>query len=181
MVAETHYRLLILRTLAGLRDPNDLRWNRPDAMLERHGRTAAQKSMAGQCALKCLGGVVQGKLAPCDEAERRKALDAGHDLSRVLTTDDLVSSDDVFFAALPGDAVPVGHDPQHQVRARPVEAARLQHRQFRLAERTPAYPPPSRSRGTSSERVAAGAERGNRGPGGSGPAVTVGQGQPAAS
>jgi len=34
-----------------------------------------------------------------DEAKRRKALDAGHDLSRVLTADDLVSSDDVFFAA----------------------------------------------------------------------------------
>ncbi len=51
------------------------------------------------CALKCLGGTIQGKLAPRDEAERRKALDAGHDLSRVLTTDDLVSSDDVFFAA----------------------------------------------------------------------------------
>src|SRR5213078_3513402 len=51
------------------------------------------------CALKCLGGVIQGKLAPRDEAERAKALDAGHDLSRVLTTDDLVSSDDVFFAA----------------------------------------------------------------------------------
>jgi fructose-1,6-bisphosphatase II len=51
------------------------------------------------CALKCLGGVILGKLAPRDEAERAKALDAGHDLARVLTTDDLVSSDDVFFAA----------------------------------------------------------------------------------
>jgi fructose-1,6-bisphosphatase II len=51
------------------------------------------------CALKCLGGVIQGRLAPRDEAERRKAVDAGHDLDRVLTTDDLVSSDDVFFAA----------------------------------------------------------------------------------
>jgi fructose-1,6-bisphosphatase II len=51
------------------------------------------------CALKCLGGTIQGKLAPHDEAERRRALDAGHDLNRVLTTDDLVSSDDVFFAA----------------------------------------------------------------------------------
>src|SRR6478735_6198738 len=51
------------------------------------------------CALKCLGGVIQGQLAPRDEEERRRALDAGHDLDRVLTTDDLVSSDDVFFAA----------------------------------------------------------------------------------
>jgi fructose-1,6-bisphosphatase II len=51
------------------------------------------------CALKCLGGTIQGKLAPRDDAERRRALDAGHDLDRVLTTDELVSSDDVFFAA----------------------------------------------------------------------------------
>jgi fructose-1,6-bisphosphatase II len=51
------------------------------------------------CALKCLGGVILGKLAPRDDAERRRALDAGHDLDRVLTTDDLVASDDVFFAA----------------------------------------------------------------------------------
>ena len=51
------------------------------------------------CALKCLGGVILGKLAPRDDAERRRALDAGHDLDRVLTTDDLVTSDDVFFAA----------------------------------------------------------------------------------
>ncbi|MGI8330665.1 class II fructose-bisphosphatase [Actinomadura scrupuli] len=51
------------------------------------------------CAIKALGGVIQGKLWPLDDAERRKAIDAGHDLSRVLTTDDLVTSDDVFFAA----------------------------------------------------------------------------------
>lgn len=51
------------------------------------------------CAIKCLGGVIQGKLWPRDDAERRRALDAGHDLDRVLTTDDLVASDDVFFAA----------------------------------------------------------------------------------
>jgi fructose-1,6-bisphosphatase II len=51
------------------------------------------------CAIKCLGGVIQGKLTPRDEAERAKALDAGHDLNRVLTTDDLVTSDDAFFAA----------------------------------------------------------------------------------
>jgi fructose-1,6-bisphosphatase II len=51
------------------------------------------------CAIKCLGGVLQGRLRPRDEAEKRKALDAGHDLDRVLTTDDLVSSEDCFFAA----------------------------------------------------------------------------------
>jgi len=51
------------------------------------------------CALKCLGGVIQGKLWPRNEDERRRALDAGLDLDQVLTIDDLVKSDDVFFAA----------------------------------------------------------------------------------
>ncbi len=51
------------------------------------------------CAIKCLGGVIQGKLAPRDEEERAKALAAGHDLDQVLGTDDLVTSDDAFFAA----------------------------------------------------------------------------------
>ncbi|GIH28916.1 fructose-1,6-bisphosphatase [Acrocarpospora phusangensis] len=51
------------------------------------------------CAMKCLGGVIQGKLWPRDDAERRRALDAGLSLDQVLLTDDLVSSDDVFFAA----------------------------------------------------------------------------------
>ncbi|HEX2316539.1 MAG TPA: class II fructose-bisphosphatase [Thermomonospora sp.] len=51
------------------------------------------------CAIKAMGGVIQGRLWPQDDAERQKAIDAGHDLSRVLTTDDLVTSDDVFFAA----------------------------------------------------------------------------------
>ena len=51
------------------------------------------------CAVKCLGGVILGKLWPKDDAERARAVDAGHDLSRVLSTDDLVSSDNVFFVA----------------------------------------------------------------------------------
>jgi fructose-1,6-bisphosphatase II len=51
------------------------------------------------CAIKCLGGVILGKLAPRDDQERDRAVAAGHDLSRVLTTDDLCSSDDAFFAA----------------------------------------------------------------------------------
>ncbi len=50
-------------------------------------------------AIKCLGGVIQGRLWPADDDEKQKAIDAGHDLSRVLSTDDLVSSDNVFFAA----------------------------------------------------------------------------------
>jgi len=63
------------------------------------GTGGTPEAIIAACALKCLGGVIQGQLAPTDEAERRRALDAGHDLSRVLTTDDLVASDDVFFAA----------------------------------------------------------------------------------
>ncbi len=51
------------------------------------------------CAVKCLGGMIQGRLAPRDDAERDRAIAAGHDLSRVLTTDDLIASEDAFFAA----------------------------------------------------------------------------------
>jgi len=51
------------------------------------------------CAIKCLGGTIQGRLWPRDDAERAKAVDAGHDLDRVLDTDDLVRSDNVFFVA----------------------------------------------------------------------------------
>jgi fructose-1,6-bisphosphatase II len=50
-------------------------------------------------ALKCMGGAMQGRLWPRDEDERRKALDAGHDLDRVLTIDDLVRGDNMFFCA----------------------------------------------------------------------------------
>jgi fructose-1,6-bisphosphatase II len=50
-------------------------------------------------ALKCVGGALQGKLWPRDDEERQKLIDAGYDLDRVLTTDDLVGGDEVFFAA----------------------------------------------------------------------------------
>ena len=51
------------------------------------------------CALKCLGGGFQGRLYPRDDDERRRALDAGYDLDRVLTLDDMVSGNNVFVAA----------------------------------------------------------------------------------
>ena len=51
------------------------------------------------CALKALGGEIQGRLYARNDEERRAALDGGYDLDRVLTTDDLVASEDVFFAA----------------------------------------------------------------------------------
>ncbi|MBJ7904480.1 class II fructose-bisphosphatase [Streptomyces sp. NPDC003656] len=51
------------------------------------------------CAVKCLGGTIQGKLWPKDEEERQRAIAAGHDLDRVLTTEDLVNGENVFFVA----------------------------------------------------------------------------------
>ncbi len=51
------------------------------------------------CALKALGGEIQGRLTVRNADEKREALDAGYDLTQVLSTDDLVASDDVFFAA----------------------------------------------------------------------------------
>ncbi|MDG4769088.1 class II fructose-bisphosphatase [Solwaraspora sp. WMMD792] len=51
------------------------------------------------CALKCMGGAMQAKLWPRDDAERDKAIAAGHDLGRVLRTDDLVTGDNCFFVA----------------------------------------------------------------------------------
>lgn len=57
------------------------------------------EGIVAACAIKATGGVIQGRLAPTDDAERQKAVDAGHDLDRVLATDDLVTSDNCYFAA----------------------------------------------------------------------------------
>jgi fructose-1,6-bisphosphatase II len=51
------------------------------------------------CAIQCLGGTIIGRLWPRNDEERNAAIDAGYDLDRVLSTDDLVSGDEVFFAA----------------------------------------------------------------------------------
>jgi fructose-1,6-bisphosphatase II len=51
------------------------------------------------CALKCMGGTLFGRLRPRDDQERRAAMEAGYDLERVLSIDDLVGGDNVFFAA----------------------------------------------------------------------------------
>ncbi|HET9692152.1 MAG TPA: fructose-bisphosphatase class II family protein, partial [Acidimicrobiales bacterium] len=50
-------------------------------------------------ALKCMGGEMQGRLWPRNDKERQAAVEAGYDLDRVLTTDDLVGGDNCFFAA----------------------------------------------------------------------------------
>lgn len=69
------------------------------------------------CAMKCLGGVIQGRLWPTDDEERQRAIDAGHDLSpdTVLATNDLVTGDDCFFVAT---GITDG-DLMHGVRYRP--------------------------------------------------------------
>ena len=73
---------------------------RPDTGLDMLlGIGGTPEGIIAACAMKCLGGKIQGKLWPRDDAERQKALDAGHDLDRVLDTDDLVSGDDCFFVA----------------------------------------------------------------------------------
>lgn len=50
------------------------------------------------CALRCMDGEIQGKLYARDENEVNLAKDLGFDLNKIITTNDLVNSDDVFFA-----------------------------------------------------------------------------------
>lgn len=51
------------------------------------------------CALRAMGGEIQGKLYARDEDELCRGREAGYDFDKVLTMNDLVSSEDVFFAA----------------------------------------------------------------------------------
>jgi fructose-1,6-bisphosphatase II len=64
-----------------------------------YGIGGTPEGVISASALKCLGGAMQGKLWPRDDEERRRLVDAGYDIERVLTTDDLVRSDNVFVAA----------------------------------------------------------------------------------
>jgi fructose-1,6-bisphosphatase II len=50
------------------------------------------------CAVRALGGFMQGRLAPQSPEQKEAALAAGHDLDRILDLDDLVNSDRVIFA-----------------------------------------------------------------------------------
>jgi fructose-1,6-bisphosphatase II len=73
---------------------------RPDTGVDMLvGIGGTPEGIIAACALKCMGGMIQARLWPKDDDERRKALDAGHDLDRVLRTDDLVSGDNAFFCA----------------------------------------------------------------------------------
>jgi fructose-1,6-bisphosphatase II len=64
-----------------------------------YGIGGTPEGVISAAALKCVGGGIQGKLWPRDEDERQRLVDDGLDPERVLTTDDLVSGNDVFVAA----------------------------------------------------------------------------------
>jgi fructose-1,6-bisphosphatase II len=64
-----------------------------------YGIGGTPEGVISAAALKCVGGGIQGKLWPRTDDERQALLAAGYDLERVLMTDDLVASDDVFVAA----------------------------------------------------------------------------------
>ncbi len=64
-----------------------------------YGVGGTPEGVISAAALKTVGGGIQAKLWPRDDAERQQLVAAGYDLDRVLFTDDLVSGDDVFVAA----------------------------------------------------------------------------------
>ncbi len=72
----------------------------PDAGVDvLFGIGGTPEGVIAAAALKCMGGELQGRLWPRDADERAMAEAAGYDFTQVLTTDDLVRSDDCFFAA----------------------------------------------------------------------------------
>ena len=75
---------------------------RPDTGIDLMlGIGGTPEGIIAACAMKCIGGKIQGQLWPQDDDERQRALDAGHNLDRdfVLGTDELVTGDDAFFVA----------------------------------------------------------------------------------
>lgn len=63
------------------------------------GIGGSPEGVIAACALKCIEGALFARLYPRDDDERRKAKDRGYDLDAVLTLNDLVRGDNVFFAA----------------------------------------------------------------------------------
>ncbi|WP_449281364.1 class II fructose-bisphosphatase [Leucobacter sp.] len=88
-------RLLMDGDVAG--GVNAARWDSRIDMCVGIGGTP--EGIITACAVKALGGVIQGRLWPKDDDERQKAIDAGHDLGRVLEANDLVASDNCYFVA----------------------------------------------------------------------------------
>jgi fructose-1,6-bisphosphatase II len=73
---------------------------RPDSGIDMlMGIGGTPEGVIAACALKCLGGDMQGRLYPRNDAEREKLESAGFDIEDVLTLESLVSGKDVFFAA----------------------------------------------------------------------------------
>src|SRR6266540_137769 len=73
---------------------------RPDSGIDMlMGIGGTPEGVIAACALKCLGGDMQGRLYPRNDEEREKLESAGYDISDVLTLEHLVSGKDVFFAA----------------------------------------------------------------------------------
>jgi fructose-1,6-bisphosphatase II len=73
---------------------------RPDTGIDiLMGIGGTPEGVVAAAAMRALGGVIQGQLHPRSDSERESAKNAGYDLSKVYTTNDLVSSDDVFFSA----------------------------------------------------------------------------------
>jgi len=63
------------------------------------GIGGSPEAVISACAIKCIGGNFQCKLWPRNEEERARCLELGMDVDKVLYIDDLVRSDNVFFAA----------------------------------------------------------------------------------
>lgn len=63
------------------------------------GIGGAPEGVLSACAARCLNGAIQCRLWPRNDREREAAVAAGLDLDKVMTTEDLVRSDDVFLAA----------------------------------------------------------------------------------
>jgi fructose-1,6-bisphosphatase II len=64
-----------------------------------YGIGGTPEGVISAAALKCVGGGIQGRLWPRNDEERRKLVDAGYDVDKILSTDDLVAGKDVFVAA----------------------------------------------------------------------------------
>jgi fructose-1,6-bisphosphatase II len=63
------------------------------------GIGGSPEAVLAAAALKCMGGEIQCRLWPRNDKERSAASAEGLDLDEVLSTNDLVSSENVFFAA----------------------------------------------------------------------------------
>jgi fructose-1,6-bisphosphatase II len=73
---------------------------RPDTGVDMlYGIGGTPEGIITAAAMKCMGGAMQGRLWPKDDEERARAVAAGHDIDRVLTADELVRGDNVFFCA----------------------------------------------------------------------------------